>query len=140
MVAGRARRLAGMTLTEVMVAMGLSLMALMAVQAHMLTLFHGAALARNLTEASTLVQSRLEEILIRTGVTVSGPAPPNGTSVETGLDGLGRSGAGASGMFTRATTWSVSADGQRRVVTVVVSWTDARGTQHSVTGARERVP
>jgi Tfp pilus assembly protein PilV len=128
-------RASGLTVVEIMIALAISLLGLSASLSVILTLVRGAEFSRRLTEATTLVQSRLEETVAQ-GATPG--SPPSGTTVEPGLDGLGR--PAADGPYTRATTWSLTPDGLRRQVSVTVTWVDAQGAPHGVTAHREHIP
>jgi type II secretory pathway pseudopilin PulG len=139
------RKGAGMTLIEVLVALLLATIALLGALALLLTSTRGGAFARNMTEASILAQSKLEERVTMTGVTTttSPLVPPNGAeTVETTLNALGKVDT-AAGIFTRTTTWGLvtAPDGSlRRSITVTVAWLDAAGKGHAVTAARDRAP
>ena len=124
----------GLTLPEVLIALLVSMMVLCGVTAMSLSLIQGASLARGISEATALAQSRQEELIPLLGVSLSWP--PSATVTEAGLSAAG----GPSGPYTRSTTWALTSDGQRRLITVVVSWADALGVQHGVTIRRERSP
>jgi prepilin-type N-terminal cleavage/methylation domain-containing protein len=136
MVSRRARKSRGMTLVEVMMAMVVTLVALMGALATVGMLIRGSAFSRSVTEASALAQSQLEALVSLPTVTASSPA--NATTTETQLDGNGMVNS-TSGLYTRATTWSTSPDGLR-VVTVTVSWLDGQNATHQVTAARQKAP
>ncbi len=126
-----------MTLVEVLVSMLVAMVGLLGVLAITLVVGRGAAFSRNMSEASLLVQSRLEEVQSQVGVTVTPPNPANGTTTEQ-LDALGR--PNAAGAFTRTTTWGVSTDGLRRVIDVTVVFQDMSGMNRTVTASTERIP
>jgi Tfp pilus assembly protein PilV len=127
----------GFTLVEVMMAMLIAMVGLLGLLAITLVMGRGSMYTRNLSEASLLVQTKIEEIQSQANVTVAPATPPNGATVEV-LDNLGRVVSG--GQFTRTTTWSVSTDGLRRVIDVTVSFQDASGTTRSVMASTERIP
>src|SRR5262249_12563229 len=79
-------RTRGMTLIEVMVALGLASVGMLGALAMVGASMRGGSFSRNMTEASVLVQSKLESELLRTGVTQSSP---QGTTTESSLDALG---------------------------------------------------
>ena len=133
----RRRRARGFTLIEVMMAMMIALVGLMGLLAITLVMGRGAMYTRNLSEASLLVQTKIEEIQSQVGVTVTPANPPNGATVEV-LDALGR--ISSTGSFTRTTTWSISSDGLRRVAEVSVVFADASGTTRTVIASTERIP
>ena len=137
MVSRRARRSRGMTLIEVMMAMIVTLVALMGALATVGMLIRGSAFSRSVTEASALAQSLLEALVSLPTVPASSPAA--GTTTETQLDGNGMVNS-ASGLYTRATTWSTSSDGLCRVITVDVSWIDGLNVPHHVWAARQKAP
>jgi Tfp pilus assembly protein PilV len=127
-----------MTLIEVMAALMLATVALLGALALLLSSTRGGVFARSLTEASTLVQSKLETVAARSSVTSSSPADGL-ESQETKLDAFGAVNTTA-GQYTRTTVWSTQTIGSctRRRATVTVTWSDAFGTPHTVTAWRER--
>lgn len=139
----RRQRAAGMTLIEVMVALLVATVGLLGALAMLGSVIGGASFSRRVTEASVLAQSKLEMEQGRTGITVVAPMnPPNSSpgqpfSTET-LDPSGQ--ANGSGVYTRNTFWSTSTDGQRRGITVVVTWLDGSANAHSVNVYGERIP
>lgn len=131
----RRRSERGMTLLEVLIALGISSVGLLGALAMLGALMQGGAFSRSATEASILAQSRLEELVSLPLASL----PANGTVVtEAGLDPLGRLNTG--GTFSRVTTWGPSPDGMRRTITVSVAWNDGLGRPHAVTAARDRAP
>jgi prepilin-type N-terminal cleavage/methylation domain-containing protein len=129
----RTRRQRGMTMMEVMMAIVIATVGLFGSLAMMSLLFRSSSYTRNLSEAMSLVQARLE-LEISRPVTTSSPADGAGAGSPETLDGLGV--ANASGLYTRTTTWST--DGVRRKVNVAVAFTDNYGTVHTVYAERER--
>jgi prepilin-type N-terminal cleavage/methylation domain-containing protein len=134
----RRRRDRGMTLIEVMIALVVTTVALLGALATVGMTIRGAAFSRSATEASTLAQSQLEALVSWPNVTASSPADGTSTT-ETQLDGNGMSNPSTGG-YTRTTTWSTSSDGQRRLVTVTVSWVDGLNAAHAVTAVRQKDP
>lgn len=125
-----------MTLVEVLVSLGVMQVGVLGTMALVSTLFHSGQFARDMSEASRLVQSRLEALDSVAGVTLS--SPPSGSSVEPPMNAFGVT--SSVGPFTRTTTWSTTSDGLRRHVDVVVTWADARGRVHRAQSSRDRVP
>ena len=133
--ARRKRRARGMTLIEVMVALLIATVGLLGALAMVGTVIGGTSFSRAATEATVLAQAKIEEVQTRTLVTLTSPA--NGVeSTESNLDAHG----GTSGIYTRTTTWGLSADGLRRTVAVQVQWSDPLNRTHYVTAQTERVP
>ena len=131
-----------MTLIEVMVALLVTTVALLGALATVGATIRGSNYSRNATEASVLVQSRLEAMISMPASTVTSSSPADGVySTETTLDANGRTNT-TNGVFTRVTTWSTINDttGLRRVVSVTVSWNDGMGSPHSVSGSRQKDP
>jgi prepilin-type N-terminal cleavage/methylation domain-containing protein len=123
----------GMTLIEVMIALVITTVGLLGALAMIGSLYVGSTFNRNVTEALTLAQSKVEQVnsqVVTIGSPVDGPEP-----VES-LDALGNAGTA----FTRTTTWATNPAQQTRKVTVVVAWTDGGGRGHSVTLQDERIP
>jgi len=128
-----------MTLVEVMVAMLLGSVSLMGALALVGTLQRGSSFSRQLSEASALAQSKLEDLVVLT------PMPADGTTVDPGnpLDAFGLSGATNAvyaRQWTRSTFVDTNTSASRRRVAVVVTWSDQLGGSHTVTAQRERVP
>jgi prepilin-type N-terminal cleavage/methylation domain-containing protein len=125
----------GMTLIEVLVALAVSSVGLLGALALLGVMFQGSTFSRNVSEASVLAQSHVEDLVSLSGVTLASPAPS--TTVDT-VDAFGNIAPGAT--YTRSTTWGLSTDGQRRLIIVNVAWTDGLGRPHAVTATRERSP
>jgi hypothetical protein len=114
------------------------------------------------TEASVLAQYKLEELEAMPISLTNPPDNPNcptiinptlvptptvATQDATPVDALGRPIPPATGpayTYTRTWAWCKSLDGLRRVVFVVVQWSDnisvVSGRPHQVNVRRERVP
>jgi prepilin-type N-terminal cleavage/methylation domain-containing protein len=145
---GPAVRARGMTLIEVMVALVVSIIGLFGTLAVITTTFKGSDFSRRTTEASVLVQDKLES-LMATQVTLTSPANnatgcPTPTYAQglvdsTSLNGLGQVTA-TPPIYARYYAWCTTADGLRRRVTVWVTWTDASNRAHVVTASRDRTP
>jgi prepilin-type N-terminal cleavage/methylation domain-containing protein len=131
----RRRSAGGFTLIEVMIALLVSMVGLLGALGLTISLMNGGTFARNMTEASTLVQSKLEAINSQV-ITMSAPVP--GTVTETTLDAYGN--VVANGAYTRTTTWSTTGDGLRRSIIVNVSWVDGANVTHNVSATEERIP
>jgi prepilin-type N-terminal cleavage/methylation domain-containing protein len=126
----------GMTLIEVMIALVITTVGLLGALAMIGSLYVGSTFNRNVTEALTLAQSKIEQVNSQK-VTMASPA--DGDEPPETLDALGN--ASATGMFTRTTTWSPRPAQQTRIVTVVVSWPNSSGPlPHKVTLQVERIP
>jgi type II secretory pathway pseudopilin PulG len=130
------RRTRGMTLVEVLVSLLIAQVGVAGTLAVVSTAMQGGTFARNLGDASRLAQSRLEALDSLAGVTLT--SPTDGATVEAPMNGFGS--ADPAGPYTRSTTWSVTGDGLRRHIDVIVSWTDPRGKSHSASASRDRVP
>jgi prepilin-type N-terminal cleavage/methylation domain-containing protein len=138
MVSRRRRRTRGMTLIEVLIALVVTTVGLLGALATVGVTIRSASFSRSATEASTLAQAQLEALVSWPGVTATNP-PPGTTSTETQLDGNGMVNS-TSGGYTRTTTWGTTGDGQRRLVTVTVTWIDGFNVTHQVTATRQKVP
>lgn len=123
------RRARGMTLVEVMVALGVAVVGLLGALATLGTLLGGTTFSRNATEASVLAQSRLEELQSLAGITVAPPNPPDGPTPKVQLNAKGQPDTGPNGVYFRREVWSTQADatGGRRLILVEVEWRDALG-------------
>jgi len=129
-------RARGMTLVEVLVSLAIAQVGVLGTLALVTTTIVGSTFSRNLGDATRLAQSRLEALDSLAGVTLTNPH--DGTTVEAPMNGFGV--PDPAGPYSRTTTWSVTSDGLRRHIDVVVSWTDVRGRSHSATSSRDRVP
>jgi type II secretory pathway pseudopilin PulG len=133
----RRRSARGMTLVEVLISLLLGVVGLLGMLMLVLTLGSGSTFSRQLTEASVLAQSRLEELVSQTGVSLT--FPPDGTfgAAET-LDAQGRPGAGP---FTRTARFVTINDlgGTRRRIFVRVAWNDNLNQPKFVEAYREKV-
>jgi len=137
----RARRSRGMTLIEVLISLLLGTVGLLGMLVLVLSLATGSNFSRQLTEASVLGQSKLEELVSMTGVTLTSPANGIYPATPEQIDAYGRPNAG--GAYTRTweyTTPPADAAGTRRRITVRVTWNDARGNPHTMTQSRDKVP
>ncbi|HEX9103026.1 MAG TPA: prepilin-type N-terminal cleavage/methylation domain-containing protein [Polyangia bacterium] len=117
--ARRRRRARGLTLIEVMVALLVTTIALLGALATVGITVRGANFSRNATEASVLVQSKLESLVSLPAGTSGGALPT--VTPELPMDANGNSGT-ANAMYTRTTTWTQTTT--QRKVTVDVSWPD----------------
>jgi prepilin-type N-terminal cleavage/methylation domain-containing protein len=128
----RARKQRGMTMMEVMMAIVVATIGLFGSLAMMSLLFRNSTYTKNLSEAMSLVQSKLE-LEVSRPVTSACAATP----AESAMDALGQT-TNATGIYpyTRTTTWSV--DGVRCKVNVSVQFTDNYGIPHTVFAERER--
>lgn len=136
MVAQRpvSRRQHGLTLTEVMVALLIATIGMTGALAMLGTMVGSSNFSRSATEASTLVQTRIEEIQSYSAVTLNAAA----SSTEV-VNALGQVVTGAP--YTRTVTWSNDTNmAPLRIATVTVSWNDALGTQHTISATTERIP
>jgi prepilin-type N-terminal cleavage/methylation domain-containing protein len=133
----RRRRTRGFTLIEVMMALGVSLVGLLGALALTLSMITGGVFARNMTEASTLAQAKLEAINSQV-VTLTSPVSSATPVTETTLDAYGNT--VPTGIYTRKTTWGVTSDGLRRSISVEVDWNDSAGLPHKVYATEERIP
>jgi Tfp pilus assembly protein PilV len=129
----RRRRARGLTLIEVMIALLVTTIALLGALATVGITVRGANFSRNATEASVLVQAKLET-LVSLPQGTSGGALPATVTPETTLDANGNS--VPTGIYTRTTKWTQTTSPAQRICTVTVSWTDLTGSSHSVTASR----
>ena len=123
----------GMTLIEVMIAMVITTVGLLGALMMIGSLYVGSTFNRNVTEALTLAQTKIEQINSQQ-VTMATPA--DGFVETEALDPLGNAGSS----FTRTTTWASNQPQQTRRVTVAVTWTDGGGRPHGVSVQGERIP
>jgi Tfp pilus assembly protein PilV len=133
MVTQRRRGARGLTLIEVRIALLVTTIALLGALATVGITVRGANFSRNATEASVLVQTKLES-LVSLPQGTSGGSLPATTSPETTLDANGTS--VPTGIYTRTTKWTQTTSPAQRTCTVTVSWTDLTGSSHSVTASR----
>jgi Tfp pilus assembly protein PilV len=102
----------GFTMIEVMIAILLTVIAVIGMMALFRVETKASSLSRRETEAAVLAQDKIEELR-----TVSVPlATPSGT--DANIDALGQAG----GMFTRI--WSLTANGDIYDIDVEVTWDD----------------
>jgi len=109
----------GFTLIEVMIALVVLAVGILAVVGLFTTSIKGNDMGRKVTEVTSLGQSRLDELM--TAVTYDNLPSEEGT--ETGLDSTGNTG----GFYTRQTeldhiTTMSGADVDMYLITVTVSW------------------
>jgi len=139
----------GMTLIEVMVALIVASIGLLGTLALMGTIVRGGDYSRRVTEASVLLQYKLEEYTIKPYLNLPGDGTlcsPAGTVLPDAdtVNALAQSPAGLQPgqAYTRTTYVCTFTDatGTRRRVTTTVSWTDNFNRPHSITASRERVP
>lgn len=139
MVKRRQRRARGLTLIEVMVALLITTVALLGALATVGITVRGANFSRNATEASVLVQTKLESLVSLPVGTTSGSLPGNTTeapSTTGAIDANGNTGT-AGAIYSRYTTWSnPTGSTTQRQVTVEVTWSDLSGASHSVRASR----
>jgi prepilin-type N-terminal cleavage/methylation domain-containing protein len=129
------RRKRGMTLVEVMVALLVTTVGLLGALASVGVTVRGANFSRNASEASVLVQSKLEQVISLPTGTTTGGLPNNGQpTVETTLDANGI--ITTTGPYTRTTQWFTVPGGLQRLVQVQVDWRDGMNVQHSVVASR----
>ena len=146
----RHRRARGLTLIEVMVALLVTTIALLGALATVGVTVRGANFSRMATEASVLVQSKLEELVSTSAVNVTASTPADNTTItEPCLDANGiapivtcSAGALAAYPYQRETKWGTTTtpDTGRRTVQVTVSWTDGNGNPHQVVATRLKDP
>jgi Tfp pilus assembly protein PilV len=136
MVRTRRRRDGGMTLIEVLIALAVTMAALLGALATVGMTIRTSAFSRAATEASTLAQAQLEALVSLSNVTASNPVD-NTSTTEPPMDGNGLS--APNGNYTRTTAWSTTTDG-RRQVTVTVAWVDGFNVTHQVMASRQKVP
>jgi len=119
----RTRRARGLTLIEVMVALLVTTVALLGALATVGVTVRGANFSRNATEASVLVQSKLESLVSLPTGTSGGSLPSPPSQTETNLDANGNiDTVTGTGIYTRTTQWSQTTT--QRTVVVIVSWPD----------------
>jgi prepilin-type N-terminal cleavage/methylation domain-containing protein len=134
------RRQKGMTLIEVMIALVVTTVGLLGALAMIGSLYVGSAFNRNVTEALTLAQSKVEEINSKV-VTISSPI--DGLESTETLDAYGLTAVSATPVvYTRKVTWysTRAATVATRNAVVEVSWTDGANKTHKVNLTVERIP
>jgi prepilin-type N-terminal cleavage/methylation domain-containing protein len=139
MVMRQRRNAGGFTLIEVMIALVVSLVGLLGALGLTISIMTGGTFSRNMTEASTLVQSKLETV---NSQVITLTSPSNGLVSPTEcLDAYGNALSGSPcPQYTRLTTWGLTSDGLRRSVVVEVDWNDGASNLHSVSASAERIP
>lgn len=109
----------GFTLIELMIALFIFAIGMLAITAMCLMSIQGNSLVNRMTQANFLAQSKMEQLLSERDMA----ALAAGTySDATLIDGTGNPG----GNYSRS--WIVTADADTRWLTVNVSWTDAKGS------------
>ena len=116
----RKRKRTGFTLIEIMAAMTVSVLGLIAVTAMLATGMHGTSYARHVTEATVLAEDQLEKL------TLTDTANLVGGSDTVNASGLVVSNGG----FER--TWTVTWDGDLARVAVTVNWREDDGDRSLV--------
>jgi len=107
----------GFTLIEVLIALTILTIGLLAVATMQISAIHGNKMGNDISRAIFLAQDKLEELKSSEDITDTISVPANGSD-ETGI-------------FNRS--WGLGPSGTNsRSVTVTVSWT-TRGNNHSVT-------
>jgi Tfp pilus assembly protein PilV len=127
-----------MTLIEVMVALLIATVGLLGALAMLGSLIQGASFSRDMTEASSLVQTKIEEL---NALTITATNPADGNYGPESVDALGNISPVGSGPwpYTRTWIWQQTVDNRHRSVQVTVSWSDARGKPHTVTANVDRI-
>jgi prepilin-type N-terminal cleavage/methylation domain-containing protein len=132
MVKRSRRRARGMTLIEVLVALLVTTVALLGALATVGVTVRGSSYSRSATEASTLAQSKLEQLVsLPTGTSTNLPASDTQGVV---VDAYGNGNAPVR-PYTVKTQWSL-VNNQQRQVLVQVDWNDAQGKPHSIYASR----
>lgn len=111
-------RSTGFTLIELMIALFVFAIGMLAVTAMCLISIQGNSLVNRMTQANFLAQSKMEEMLSERNMSALVP----GTYTEANIDGTGNAG----GSYNR--TAVITADANTRWLSVTVGWTDNRGT------------
>jgi type IV pilus assembly protein PilV len=130
-------RARGMTMVEVLVALLIATVGLVGALAMSSSMIAGTTQSRQMTEATVLAQSKMEEQQLRTS-----PLPAFGISESDGCDAqlTCSSPTPTNAIYTRTVTWGPdSPDGLSTAVTVAVSWNDSAGRPHAITVADQRV-
>lgn len=123
---------AGFTLVEVMIAILLTVIAVMGIVGLMRAESRSANRSRHLTEASVLAQGKMEELRATQSFTTT----TSGTSSDASpVDAQGKNG----GIFTRAWSWAPNATITSAYnYTTTVSWTeDGTATAVTMIGIRQ---
>lgn len=109
----------GVTLIELMIALFIFAIGMLAITAMCLMSIQGNSLVNRMTQANFLAQSKMEELLSERDMA----ALIAGTySDATLIDSTGNPG----GSYSR--NWTIAADADTRWVTVNVTWTDSKGS------------
>ncbi len=103
----------GFSLLEVMIGLLILAVGLLAVAGLVTMTIKTNAYGNHLTEASTFAQAKMEEFRS------AHPAVGDGSDIVKGMTGV---------RFTRR--WSVKANGEMKIITVMVEWIDK--TNHSI--------
>ncbi len=99
----------GFTLIEVLIAIVILSISLLALAALMATTTQNTSFGGHITEATTLAQDRLEELRVTQWANIV-----TGTDTRTmGISGI---------VYTR--NWNVVPSGNLRTITITISWTD----------------
>ena len=116
----RRDRRRGFTLVEILVALVITVLGLMAIAAMFVSNAQGTGYARRATEASVLGEDQLERLLTTPSA-----------DLTSGLDQVDEHGvAVASGGFTRV--WTVSWEGDLARIAVSVTWPEGGSTREMV--------
>ncbi len=111
---GRRRR-GGFTLIEVMVALVVTVLGLIAVTGTLMAAMHGTAYARHATEATVLAEDQMETLILTPLV-----------QLASGTDRVDAQGQWlADGLYDR--TWTVAWDGNLARIAVSVAWREGDG-------------
>lgn len=97
----------GFSLTEVLIALVVLSVGLLSIGQLMLTSIRTTAYGNYFTQATALAQAKMEEFRS------ARPLPGTGSDQLVGMNGT---------RYTR--TWSIVANGEMRIITVVVDWVD----------------
>jgi hypothetical protein len=129
MVTAKQKAQAGFTVMEILVVMGLSFIGLLGMLSLQIVAQRANMQSRAITEATGLVQDKLEELRRR-------PLRLLSASAEKSLDGTGLIAMG--GGFSRRVALNPTGAGVQ--VRVEVAWADTRGVTHQVAMATVRAP
>lgn len=111
----------GFTLVEVMLALFVFAIGMLAVTAMCLISIKGNSLTNRMTQANFLAQSKMEELMSKADMTA---LDAQDNSLENGIDGNGAAGGSYSRSIDVAT---VVSEPDVRWITVNVSWVDSKG-------------